>query len=275
MADTTFDTKLEAVLRRDRYAVLAALLLLTALAWGYVIWLSSSMSMPAASMPGMNMDMGAMAPMLRPWSFADFLFSFLMWAVMMAGMMLPSAAPVILLVLAAYRRRGGRRAHAVSAAFIDDRPHLVLTVRSDRVRHGGQVSLPGGVVEPGETYAQAALREAYEEVAFTAQDVAVLGTLTPLDIPVSGFRLHPVVAMMDARPELKAADGEVAAILEVAVDDLLDRDHLTNIERERDGRRIIVPALRTGGHEIWGATAMVLAEFLVLLDWDPRLPSSR
>jgi len=108
MADTTFDTKLEAVLRRDRYAVLAALLLLTALAWGYVIWLSSSMSMPAASMPGMNMDMGAMAPMLRPWSFADFLFSFLMWAVMMAGMMLPSVAPVILLYVLV-----GRQAEAM------------------------------------------------------------------------------------------------------------------------------------------------------------------
>ena len=55
------------------------------------------------------------------------------------------------------------------------------------------MSLPGGVAEPGETYEQAALREALEEVALAPDAVRVLGLLTPLDIPVSGFRLHPVV----------------------------------------------------------------------------------
>ena len=155
---------------------------------------------------------------------------------------------------------------------VNDRSHIVLTVRAGTLeRHGGQVSLPGGVVEPGETFAEAALREAHEEVGLPVADAHVIGLLTPLDIPISGFRLHPVVATMDRRPALKAAHGEVAAILEVAISDLLDLSQLVTTEQEREGRRIVVPALRAGQFEIWGATAMVLAEFLALLDWNPQL----
>jgi 8-oxo-dGTP pyrophosphatase MutT (NUDIX family) len=156
---------------------------------------------------------------------------------------------------------------------VDGRPHIVLTVRADTLgRHSGQVSLPGGVVEPGETFEQAALREAHEEVGLPIAEARVMGLLTPIDIPISEFRLHPVVATMSRRPALLPADGEVAAILEVAVGDLLDQTRPITTERERDGRQIVVPALRAGGFDIWGATAMVLAEFLVLLDWDPDTP---
>jgi 8-oxo-dGTP pyrophosphatase MutT (NUDIX family) len=146
-----------------------------------------------------------------------------------------------------------------------DRPHIVLTVRADALRHGGQVSLPGGVVEPGETLEQAALREAHEEVALPLAPVRVLGALTPLDIPVSGFRLHPIVAVTETEPALTPADAEVANILEVAVDELLDPANFVRTTRERDGVTYVVPAFRVCGHEIWGATAMVLAEFLALL----------
>ena len=150
---------------------------------------------------------------------------------------------------------------------IDDRPHLVLTVRSDRVRHGGQVSLPGGVVEPGETHARAALREAHEEVAFTAEDVEVLGALTPLDIPVSGFRLHPVVAALNRRPRLEPSDEEVARILEIPVATLLDPATFAWRPMMRGNLSLDVPAFVTHDAVIWGATAMVLAEFLTLIGW--------
>lgn len=145
--------------------------------------------------------------------------------------------------------------------------HIVLTVRADAVRHGGQVSLPGGVVEPGETHEQAALREAHEEVALPLAPVRVLGALTPLDIPVSGFRLHPIVAATPDAPRLTPADSEVAQILEIAVRDLLDTANFVRTSRERDGVRYVVPAFRVAGHDVWGATAMVLAEFLALLGW--------
>jgi 8-oxo-dGTP pyrophosphatase MutT (NUDIX family) len=151
---------------------------------------------------------------------------------------------------------------------IAGRPYIVLTVRAGTLeRHSGQVSLPGGVVEPGETFAQAALREAREEVELPSADAHVIGLLTPLDILVSGFRLHPVVATMDERPTLRPADGEVESILEVPLDALFDPACLGSSEREREGRRLVVPAFHVAGQEIWGATAMVLAEFLSLLGW--------
>jgi 8-oxo-dGTP pyrophosphatase MutT (NUDIX family) len=152
-----------------------------------------------------------------------------------------------------------------------DDAHIILTVRADALRHGGQVSLPGGVVDPGETFEQTALREAHEEIALSLNEVRVLGALTPLDIPVSGFRLHPIVAVNPTRPALTPSDGEVARILEVSLDELLDPQHFSTMERVRDGLALTVPAFHVHGVEIWGATAMVLAEFLALLGWAGHL----
>lgn len=109
---TAFDSALEAVLRRDRYIVLGALLLLTLLAWAYVLWLAGRMA------PGMDMtismptDMNAMAPRAQAWSGTDLAFGFVMWTVMMTAMMLPSVAPVILLYA-----RVGRQAQAQRQPF--------------------------------------------------------------------------------------------------------------------------------------------------------------
>jgi 8-oxo-dGTP pyrophosphatase MutT (NUDIX family) len=151
---------------------------------------------------------------------------------------------------------------------LEDRAHIVLTLRADTLgRHSGQISLPGGVIEPGEAFEHAALREAREEIAVPESDVRILGALTPIDIPVSGFRLHPIVGVSRTRPAFAPADGEVARILDVAVDDLMAPGAVISTERERDGVRVAVPAFRASGVEIWGATAMVLAEFLAVLGW--------
>ena len=146
--------------------------------------------------------------------------------------------------------------------------HILLTVRADTLgRHGGQVSLPGGVVDAGETFEQAALREAREEVGLSTDLVRVLGALTPLDIPVSGFRLHPIVGVSERRPQLTPAALEVARILEPAIDSLMAPDCVVHARRARDGVAMTVPGFHLEGVEIWGATAMVLAEFLSLLGW--------
>ncbi len=150
---------------------------------------------------------------------------------------------------------------------LNDRAHAILTVRSAHVRHSGQVSLPGGVIEAGETVEQAALREAHEEIALAAADVRLHGRLTPLDLPVSGFRLHPVVATVSHPPAVEPADREVARILQVPLDALLDPATVRWRPMRRGAVTLEVPGFEVDGAVIWGATAMVLAEFLAVLGW--------
>ncbi|MFN7978144.1 MAG: CoA pyrophosphatase [Vicinamibacterales bacterium] len=143
-----------------------------------------------------------------------------------------------------------------------------LTVRGSTLRHHtGQVSLPGGRVDPGETFEAAALREAFEEVNLSPSAVEVLGRLSPLHIPVSRHLLHPIVGVATARPFLVPAPDEVDRVIEASIDRLRAADAVAWEQRERaPGVLMDVPYFDVDGERVWGATAMVLAELLAVLD---------
>jgi predicted metal-binding membrane protein len=104
------DATLVAVLRRDRLIVASALAVIAALAWAYVLWLAADMGMDGMAMSGFRMvpaGMGVMAPAVAPWSAVEFALVFVMWAVMMIGMMAPSAAPMILMYARVGRQAKG------------------------------------------------------------------------------------------------------------------------------------------------------------------------
>ena len=143
---------------------------------------------------------------------------------------------------------------------------LVLTLRQPSLKaHSGQVSLPGGSLEPGETPEAAAHREAWEEVGVDPEAPDVLGRLTPLYIPPSGFSVWPVVAAVGERPAFVPQEAEVASLIEVRAAALLNPDLRRRRARDLHGTRFEVPYFDLGGYEVWGATAMMLAEFASVL----------
>ncbi len=148
-------------------------------------------------------------------------------------------------------------------------PHLLLTVRAtDLPHHGGQISLPGGELEPGESFEDAALREAEEEVGVDPRTIRLLGRLSPMHIPVSGYALHPVVGIADGPGAWAPHAREVARVLEAPLAVLRDPARRRREPRRHEQRDYDVPFYDVDGEKVWGATAMVLAELLVLLDGD-------
>jgi 8-oxo-dGTP pyrophosphatase MutT (NUDIX family) len=144
--------------------------------------------------------------------------------------------------------------------------YLVLTRRTETVRnHKGQVSLPGGRREGDEPIEQTALREAQEELGIVPPTVEVLGALTPLYIPPSDFCITPVVGWTGTRPDWRPDPVEVAEVIEVPLRNLADPATVHHEAWQREELTIQVPYFLVQGHRVWGATAMVLSEFLAVL----------
>ena len=159
-----------------------------------------------------------------------------------------------------------RRPMALAAVLVPliDRPGgltVLLTERAaDLPDHPGQISFPGGRMEPEDADAAAtALREAEEEVGIPAGSVEVLGYLSA-HMTLTGFALTPVIGLVKPDFEFKLDTREVSQLIEIPLSFLVDfRNQLTE-EREVAGRRLRLPVFDYSGHRVWGATAFMLAD---------------
>jgi len=148
----------------------------------------------------------------------------------------------------------------------NDQLHLVFTRRTDRVDfHQAQISFPGGQQEQDESFKEAAVREAHEEVNISPDSIRILGELTPLYIPPSNYCVYPVVAFSNSRPDFQPSELEVEEVIEVPLDHLLNPENIRREVWHYKGRDIEVPFYSFKEDKIWGATAMILAELIELL----------
>lgn len=164
-----------------------------------------------------------------------------------------------------------RHAAGLLLLFPDSRgeARVLLTERPTQLRHGGQVSLPGGRREPADDFPTGtALREAAEEVGLdpVAARVRVVGLLDVVDVRVSGFLLTPVLAVAERQPRVVPDPSEVAAVLTPPVDIFLPDATVTMAELVRDGLRIRYGGYPWEGRHVWGATARVLSQLGATLD---------
>jgi 8-oxo-dGTP pyrophosphatase MutT (NUDIX family) len=132
--------------------------------------------------------------------------------------------------------------------------------------HSGQVSLPGGKAEAGETSVQAALRECEEEIGVSPDQLRVIGCLTEFFVIPSNFLITPVVAVANGLPIFNPDNFEVAAMLFGDLAELLDDNAVSETEIVAAGQfRLRAPHFVVGGEVVWGATAMMLNEFRTIV----------
>ena len=144
---------------------------------------------------------------------------------------------------------------------------LPLTIRHSALpHHAGQVSLPGGRIDLDEAAEHAALRETEEEIGVDRRAVRVLGPLSTLWVAVSNHVVQPFVGVTDARPAFRLAAREVERLIEAPLSHVFSRDTIGSEQHVRDGAPVNVPFFDLGGRHVWGATAMILGEFVALFE---------
>jgi 8-oxo-dGTP pyrophosphatase MutT (NUDIX family) len=144
------------------------------------------------------------------------------------------------------------------------RPSFPVILRPPHdTHHAGQIALPGGEREAGDDFPRGtALREAYEELGISGEEVRTIGVLSPLFIPVSNFSVLPVVSWTEHVPELRPDPSEVAEAFFVSTDALLAPPETGSFPVPGGYRN--APFFSCARGRIWGATAMMLSEFAEL-----------
>lgn len=134
--------------------------------------------------------------------------------------------------------------------------------------HSGQISLPGGKVEPDdEDIIHTAKRETREEIGVPEEDVKIIGQLSEIYIPPSNFRVKPIVGYTETKPNFLSESEEVVTLIETDVLAILNPNSRKEkqVKAPKGGYDMFVPYFDIQGHTVWGATAMILSEFADVL----------
>ena len=144
--------------------------------------------------------------------------------------------------------------------------HFFLTKRTNNVEHHkGQISLPGGMLEKGESYKEAAIRETFEELGVQSRDINIIGPLTPLYIPISNFKIFPFVGWLKSAPKLNIQSKEVSKVFSPSIYSLIDPKTKKIKDSILLGQKVQIPFFNLKNEVVWGATSMILSEFKKIL----------
>ena len=145
-----------------------------------------------------------------------------------------------------------------------DELEVLLTLRTESINHGGQLSFPGGGKEGDETIEETALREAQEEIGLHTQDVDIIGQLTPLYVGHSDNMVTPVIAFLRKEQPFTPNPNEVDEIITIPLSELTSEHNMVKEEWDLRGTPYHVPFWNIHRVPLWGATAMMMSELVEL-----------
>ncbi len=170
------------------------------------------------------------------------------------------------LMVAPEKRNGLKHSSVLLALYIEDNDlYGCLIKRPQHMKHhAGQIALPGGRIEKGESAVETALRETYEEIGIKSEQIEILGVLSELYVEVSQFLIHPIVGWLNKKPFFSINKSEVEKMVLFPL--LKYRNNFEKTDMPTNIGTLEVPCIKFDGEIIWGATAMILSEFYDIME---------